>query len=434
MEGSFMAKINTFIAAYTDILQELDIPAGNGLPPKMVIRRFLRIFKKMDDSRIQAMIDYPLEEILLLAFLAVLGNASTWADMERFGRSKQRWLKKFLRLKNGIPSHDTFRRVFSLIDTAQLQKATITFLMENLHAIKKALNIKEDGHRQICVDGKEQRGTGRNYDSDDKVRNLQTLHIYDASNEICLYSEAIDEKTNEIPVAQEALKSMDLKGCIVTFDALHTQKDTIAVIRGQKGDYVGGLKGNQSGLLEEAAAYFNEKELLESYKDNGDFYETTEKAHGKFEHRAYYLVRPAKRKIIKEWIGMKAFICSIKTTKDKYGTKKEEIRYYIASVDDIELCARAIRGHWSVENKLHWHLDYSLNEDENTTMDKTAFHNYSLINKMVLSLCKLAKPITGSPSIRTLRKEFGWGFEDSLSILLSSFDEEQIRKALEAVK
>lgn len=428
-----MAKINRFISTYTDVLKGLDIPVGQGLPPGTVIHRFLRIFQKIDDSRIQAMIDYPLEEIILIAFLAVLGNASTWTDMERFGKKKQRWLKKFLRLKNGIPSHDTFRRVFSLIDTAQLQKAVVAFLMDNLYAIKKALGVKEDGHRQICVDGKEQRGTGRNYDSDDKIRNLQTLHIYDASNEICLYSEAIDEKTNEIPVAQKALKNMDLKGCIVTFDALHTQKDTIAIIRDRKGDYVGGLKGNQSGLLEEAAAYFSEKELRDYYKDRGDFYETTEKAHGKYERRSYYLVRPTKRKIIKEWKGLKAFICFIKTTEDKKGNKKHEVRYYIASTDDIELCALAIRGHWCVENNLHWHLDYSLGEDDNTTMDKTAFNNYSLINKMVLSLCKLAKPVTGSPSVRTLRKEFGWEFEDSLSILLSAFDEEQIRNALDSV-
>lgn len=429
-----MAKINKFIAAYTDALEELDIPVGETLPPKTVIRRFLKIFKKIDDVRIKAMTDYPIEEILLIAFLAVLGNASTWTDMERFGRKKQGWLRKFLRLKNGIPSHDTFRRVFSLIDTAQLQEATVAFLMENLYAIKKALNIKEAGYRQICVDGKEQRGTGRNYGSDDKVHNLQTLHIYDASNEICLYSEAIGEKTNEIPVAQEALKNMNLKGCIVTFDALHTQKKTIAVIHDRKGDYVGGLKGNQSGFLEEAAAYFNEKELLDYYKDRGDFYETIEKAHGKFERRSFYLVRPTKRKIIKEWKNLKAFICFIKTTEDKNGSRKEEIRYYIASIDDVELCAQAIRGHWGVENNLHWHLDYSLGEDDNTTMDKTAFHNYSLINKMVLSLCKLAKPVIGSPSIRVLRKEFGWGFEESLSILLSSFDEKQIQNALESVK
>lgn len=227
---------------------------------------------------------------------------------------------------------------------------------------------------------------------------------------------------------------MGLKGCIVTFDALHTQKDTIAIICGQKGDYVGGLKGNQSRLLEEAAAYFNEEELPDYYRDRVDFCETMEKAHGKLEQRSYYLVRPTKRKIIKEWKGLKAFICFIKKTTDKHGKQTKEIRYYISSTDDIELCAAAIRGHWGVENKLHWHLDYSLYEDYNTTMDKTAFNNYSLINKMVLSLCKLAKPVIGSPSIRSLRKEFGWGFEECLSLLLSGFDGEHIRNAMESVK
>ena len=430
-----MAKLNRFIAAYTDTLQKMEIHAGGGLPPKTVIRRFVRVFKQIDDVRIEAMTDYPLEEILLIAFLAVLGNASTWTEIQKFGECKKRWLKKFIRLKNGIPSHDTFRRVFSLIDPVLLQKATIEFLMENLHAIRKALGLKEDGFRHICIDGKEQRGTGRNAGPDgDQVRNLQTLHVYDASNEICLYSEAIDQKTNEIPVAQNVLKNMSLKGCIVTFDALHTQKDTVAIIQDKKGDYVGGLKGNQSGLLEEASDYFGEKELLDYYKEKGDFYETQEKSHGKFEIRRFYLVRPAKRKIVNDWKGLKAFVCYEKSSTDKKGNRQKETRYYIASVDDVRLCAEAIRGHWAVENSLHWHLDSSFDEDDNTTMDKTAFHNYSLLNKMALSLCKMAKPITGSPSLRSLRKEFGWNFEEYLSILLSSFDEKQIRTALENTK
>ncbi len=139
-------------------------------------------------------------------------------------KKKERWLKKFLKLKNGIPSHDTVRRVFSLIDTTQLQEVTIALLLDNMQAIKRALNIKDSGYRQLCVDGKEQRGTGRNYGNEDKVKNLQTLHIYDTSNSICIYSQSIDSKTNEIPVAQKALENMSLKGCIVSFDAMHMQK------------------------------------------------------------------------------------------------------------------------------------------------------------------------------------------------------------------
>ncbi|KAK9670922.1 DDE Tnp1-associated [Popillia japonica] len=430
-----MAKINHFIIEYTDSINQVGVPTGNGMPPKVVIRRFLRMFRQVDDIRIQAMIDYPLEEIILIAFLAVLGNASNWAEMERFGKQKERWLKKFINLKNGIPSHDTFRRVFSLIDTKQLQDVTIAFLLKNLHEIKRALNIKDDGYRQICVDGKEQRGTGRKYQYEDKVRNLQTLHVYDASNALCLYSQPINEKTNEIPVAQDILKEMNLKDCIVSFDALHMQKNTVAIIRDQKGHYIGGLKTNQGNLYEEAFDYFKEEELLSFYRQKGNYYETIEKAHGQIEKRTFYLVKAMKRKVTKAWKGLKSFICYVKEVENlNNNAKKTEIRYYATSLEEVELCAQAIRGHWAVENNLHWHLDYSLNEDDNTTMDKTAFHNYSLINKMVLSLCKLAKPIIGSPSIRTLRKELGWGYEECVAMILSSFDAAALKSSLEIVK
>ena len=430
-----MAKINHFLLSYSDTFKELDIELQDTAPPKTVIHRFVRIFKDISDTRVEGMIDYPLVEIILIVFLAVLGNASTWIEIEDFGLAKQRWLKKFIKLKNGIPSHDTFRRVFALIDTEELQSATVNFLLDNIYAIKKSLPSVPDNYRHLCVDGKEQRGTGRKYDTDEKIRNLQTLHIYDASNEICLYSEAINEKTNEIPVAQKALRSMSLKGCIVTFDALHTQKETVSIIKEQKGDYVGGLKGNQAGLLEEAEAYFNEEDLLEYYKDKGDYYETMEKAHGKIEIRKYYLVRPTKRKIIKEWKGLKAFVFFLKISENpKTGKKNIENRYYAASVDDIELCAEAIRGHWSVENKLHWHLDYSMGEDDNTTMDKNAFHNLSLINKMVLSLTKMVKTVCGISSVRAQRKIFGWAYEDTLSILLNCFDTKLIEEAMRSAK
>lgn len=243
-----MAKINHFIAEYKDSIAMLPDKIKSSAPPKIVMRRFIRIFKEVDNARIQGMIGYPLSEILILAFIAVLGGASTWVDMEVFSGRYLRFLKKLLKLEHGIPSHDTFRRVFSLIDTEQLPQATVAFLLENITAIKKVLKIKDDGYRQICIDGKKQRGTGRKYNYDEKIRNLQTLHVYDASNEICLISKAIEEKTNEIPVAQDALKNMGLNGSIVTFDALHTQQETIRFIVEKKGDYVGGLKGNQ-GIL-----------------------------------------------------------------------------------------------------------------------------------------------------------------------------------------
>jgi len=293
----------------------------------------------------------------------------------------------------------------------------------------------KDNYRLICVDGKEQCSTGRKGTYNGDIRNLQTLHVFDASNEICIHSEAIDTKTNEIPIAQQILTKMQLNGCIVTFDALHMQKETVAIIRSSKGNYVGGLKGNQAGLMEEAADYFGESDLLSFYKEKGDYHQTLDKAHGQSELREYYLVRPTKRAVISEWSGLKAFICCIKTMTDIHtGDKKCETHYYAASIDDVELCAQAIRGHWGVENKLHWHLDYTMREDENTTMDKNAFNNLSLINKMVLSLFKLVKPLVKTPSMRVLRKQFGWDIEGYLSVLLNCFDNATIADAMLSIK
>jgi hypothetical protein len=132
-----MAQINRFIVAYKDALITNGLPSAGGAPSKIVLRRFLKLFRNVDDSRLNGMINYPLEEIILITFLAILGNASTWVEIATFGEKKKRWLKQFMKLDNGIPSHDTFRRVFSLIDTDQLQEATISFLLENLAAIKK---------------------------------------------------------------------------------------------------------------------------------------------------------------------------------------------------------------------------------------------------------------------------------------------------------
>lgn len=424
-----MARINHVIMEYADILSQAGLPADTR-PPKAVVRRFLRVFSSVADRRVDSMTDYPLTEILLITFLAVLANASTWTEISRFGEEKKRWLRKFLRLKNGIPSHDTFRRVFSLIDGDTLQKATVSFLVENMAALRRCMGVRDDGYRLVCVDGKEERGTGRKYGTAEAVRNLQTLHIYDATNSICLCSCPIETKTNEIPVAQDALKALDLRRTIVTFDALHTQKLTVAVITGQKGDYVGGLKGNQEGLLEAASSVFTDPKKEQIKKKGADFYETTEKSHSQVETRRFYRVPASCGK--EEWAGMKSFICYEKHIFNIItGQEQTECRFYISSLQDVALTAQAIRGHWAVENNLHWHLDYSFSEDGQTTMDKQAFQNLSLINKLVLSLCKLAQPLM-KDSIRTIRLRFSWNLEDNLAILLNAFDTDAIKKCLES--
>lgn len=429
-----MAKICRPIAEYKDIILSAGITLDDYKPPKKVMKRFIRLLKNVEDKRIESMTAYPLHEILLIAFLAVLANASGWNEISRFGTLKKKWLQKFLKLENGIPSHDTFRRVFSLINPEQLEKATVFFLTENMEKIKKSLNISQGSKRLLCVDGKEQKGTGRKYGTDTEIRNLQTLHVYDASNGICLCSKPIDSKTNEIPTAQEVLKDMQLKDAIISFDAMHTQKKTIAIIAENKGDYVGALKGNHEVFESEVKDYFSQECKRKIREKGTNYYETWDKSHSQLETRRFYFTSSIRWfEDRKEWKKLKGFICYEKSVYDIIrGKESKEIRYYITSLTDVQLCAEAIRGHWSVENQLHWHLDYNFYEDDNTTTDKYAFNNLSILNKMVLSLFKLAQPLMNNISIRQIRKSFSWATQDSLSLLLNAFDEETLRKALES--
>jgi len=427
-----MGKICNFIAQYKDIIIKAGVIPGDYSPPKKTVKRFLRLFKTLDDSRVANMVTYPLCEIALIAFMAILANASSWAEMEDFGKTKIKWLRKFLKLECGIPSHDTFRRVFALIDPMQMEMVTVHFLLENMDRIKKSLKIQDVGYRLICVDGKEEKGTGRKYGTQEEIRNLQTLHVFDASSEICLFSRSIDKKTNEIPVAQDVLKILQLKGCIVSFDAMHTQKETIRTIVSKGGDYVGALKGNQGILSELAESSFTDKLKGKIKSESKDYYSTIEKAHSQVETREFYLYKVQRRlNCTYEWQNLRNFIryekhtCNIIT-----GVENTETRYYITSLRDAELCAEAIRGHWAVENKLHWHLDYSFDEDDNTTTDKNAFNNLSMLNKLALSLFKLAQPLMKNGSIRRIKKRFSWDMEDHLSLILNSFDEDVLKKTL----
>jgi predicted transposase YbfD/YdcC len=339
------------------------------------------------------------------------------------------------------PSHDTFRRVLGLLNPEDLQAAAAGFLLKEIGQIKKTLGIAGKGLRHLIIDGKEQKGTGRKYGTSQKVSNLQTLHCYDASNGVTLASIPISEKTNEIPTAQALLKKMQLKGCVVTFDAMNTQKATIAAIAGNKGDYVGGLKGNQQTFHDEVAAYFSDSELKtfienesmpDKCRDKKKSYRTyKEKAHNRIEERHYYMTTDIGWFAdLKLWPKLKSFICYvIKTTDLATGKKTEERRYYIASLGDIELCSDAIRGHWGIENKLHWHLDVTFSEDGSRTMDKNAFNNWSILNKMALSLLKLIQPLYKS-GLKTIRKLFGWDLVEQLTAMLSLLDEETIANAM----
>ena len=323
-----MATIAKPILKIREVIKDIKFDARKERVPQAVLKRFIKCVENVSDVRMAGKVMYPLPYELLLAFLAVLASAETWPEIESFSESYKKMLNGILpKYKHiGVPAHDTFERVLGLIAPEELQKATAAYLVSELTEIKKALGIKEEGMRQFCFDGKEQKGSGRKYNTDKKIKNLQTLHCYDASNEICLASVPIDEKTNEIPTAQDLLTQMQLKNCIVTFDALNTQKDTVKIIIANKGDYVGGLKGNHHTFYDEVVLFFSEDELnaiqgksnIPSSKKQGNYFRSTiEKAHNRIEKRTYYMTTDIKWFAdLSLWAGLKSFICYIIETED----------------------------------------------------------------------------------------------------------------------
>ena len=429
-----MSKIANPVLEFADIIKTNGLECRDDLSPSnKVVKRFIRLAKQVPDVRMKGMIEYPLKEILLVAFFAVMSGAETWTQMAQFGQIREPWLRTFLKFKNGIPSHDTFRRVFSLISNDILQQLTVDFLMENMGRIKASLGIKDSGVRLVNIDGKQARGTGRTRSKEGAFPNLHTLNVYDASNGICIVMKDVEKGSNEIPAAQAALELIDVKGAIVTCDALNTQKETIALIAGKErgGDYVAPLKKNHGLVYDEIDAYFS-KEKLEEIKKTGTCYMTSlDKAHSKSERREFYLSEDIKwfdgRK---DWEKLRAFICYEKTNTDtSTGEVTEERRLFISSVKDTELCAEAIRGHWKIENILHWHLDASFGDDSDMTTDKNAYMNFSLFRRMALALCKLAQPFMKC-SIKNIRWSIGLEYKSQLGLILGTLDEDYLENAL----
>lgn len=430
-----MAKAENTILLFKEMVGTHKIElTKNGIPRKP-IRKLIRFFQSIEDVRLQGKVSYPLHEIIMVMFLAILSGATTIVEISLYGEVNKRWLERHFGVKHGIPSHDTFRRVLSLIDPSHLQTATVSFLLENIKVIKRAFQI-DTGIKQYCLDGKTARRTGRLKGTEREVKQLHTLHVYDRSDGICIVSKEAGKKTNEIPVAQEILKLLDLNGSIVSFDALNTQRGTIAVIVAQKGGYVAAIKGNQPELYQNALTTFTPSLIKRIETDSANYFEVCEKSHSRIEVRKYYLTKNvSKIAKLQDWPGLKAIAYYTLHTQDvNTGKTTFDEHYYISSVTDAELCFDIISGHWAVENQLHWHLDVNFLEDATEIIDRSAFQNFSLLNKMALSLLKLIAPLMPvTKSIRGARRSVGWN-KDLLINTFRVIDEDTLSEAMQKVK
>ncbi len=352
-------------------------------------------FNVLTDPRQKGKIDHMLLDIITISICAVICGANTWPDIYEYGQTKEYWLKTFLQLPGGIPSADTFRRVFILIDKDEFENCFINWIT----AIE---NVTEG--QVIAIDGKTNRGTR------DKASGKSPIHVVSAwasENRITLGQIKTEEKSNEITAIPELLNLLVIKGCIVTIDAMGCQKAIAEKIIDKEADYVLALKGNQGNLSKDVELFFDDARVNGFKNISADCYETIDGDHGRIEIRRCYTVSDIDWLFGKEnWKGLN-IIGMVESERHIGDEVSFEYRYYISSMNsDAKRFREAVRSHWGIENSVHWVLDVGFREDESRKRKGDSAFNFSILRHIAMNL--LRKEKTVRRGMRTKRMKAGW--------------------------
>jgi predicted transposase YbfD/YdcC len=383
---------------------------------------------EISDPRDSAYVRHELGDIIMITLLAVLSNANEWMEIEMFGKAHEKWLRRFLGLEHGIPSDDTFRIVISSLNTNYIYGIAIDFLIKKVDEIINLSNATTEPGKKPekdirPFDGKTGNGSGRKETDQPGTKPLHTLNSYSLDYGFCVTQNFVDEKTNEITAMPEILRRMDLSNSIATWDALNTQKTTVEAVIAGKGDYVGALKGNQHNFYQDVKDYFEPDVLARLREDSACYCVTKEKEHSAIVTREYYQTEDIKWLYNKEkWAGLKAIGMERKTIQKNNPNIPVSIeeRYYISSFFDIKDFSRAVRGHWGVENGLHWHLDFTFKDDKNTTMRENGAKGLQIFKKLALAILKMAQCLYPKrTSLKSIRFILAMSFEREISNIFS---------------
>jgi predicted transposase YbfD/YdcC len=352
----------------------------------------------IEDPRCAWKVEHRLIDILVIAVCAVLGEAETFEDIALYGRCKEAWLRGFLALPNGIPSHDTFRRVFTLIDPDAFERCFLGW-------VRAVFRPGEDGPRQVAIDGKTVR---RSFDRTKGRSPLHLVSAYATEGGIALAQRAAEGKGGELAVLPDLLDGLDLRGCLVSLDALACQPAIAERVVARGGDYLLALKGNRKKAHAEVKAWFaaNAFALGAPLRP---FFDAFDDSHGRLvRRRVFACPDPGVFGMLKDWPGLKA-VLAIETIRGIPGRGKvtAEIRHYLSSAAlPPEALAAAIRNHWRVENGLHWVLDVVFREDASRVRERNAARNLALLRKVALNLVRADGSLRAS--LRGKRKYAGW--------------------------
>jgi predicted transposase YbfD/YdcC len=363
----------------------------------MPTRNSIRIqdhFANLSDPRRRDVL-YPLVNVVTIAICAVICGADDFVAIAKFGRAKRKWLSQFLDLKEGIPSHDRFNAIFAAIKPAEFEACLLSWITA-LHEIT--------GGQLVAIDGKTLR---RSFDAATSKAAIHMVSAWATANHITLGQVIVEEKSNEITAIPKLLKMLEISGSLVTIDAMGCQTEIAEKILEAKADYVLAVKQNQPTLYDGVSWFFLAQREEKFAQVRVSRHETHEKAHGREETRSYYVCSvPRDLPDCRRWPGLRAIGWTINDTM-RDGKRSYEMRYYIMSRKlSAKEFAAAVRGHWSIENRLHWQLDVTFQEDQSRLRRGHADANFSILRRTALSLLKNNHTI--KVGVKNKRLNAGW--------------------------
>lgn len=411
------SKLNEISKMFSEINIKFDELSNEG------IQDMIAIIKKQNDTRYAPNVKHKMEDIILITLFAILAKCNEWTEIESFAKKKEKWLREYLELPNGIPSHDTIQRVISILDSQSLYTDTINYLIKKIDLITTKTKEKDI----LSMDGKTSNGSKRSTGINEKETVVNTMSVYSNKYGISLIQDYIEEKSNEIPMGPKLLEKLNLKNCVVTADALNTQVDTIKAILKGKADYVLPVKENQKLTYEEIKEYFDDKEFLEKAKKE-NYKQTIEKEHNGIVTREYYLTNDIKWMNKKEkWPGIKS-IGLARNIIEKNDKTIIEDRYYIVSFEnEIELFSKSVRSEWGVENNLHAPLDIVFKEDANKTLEKNGAKNLGIIRRIALAILKFVQTYY-KKSLNLIRTDLSFDFENEIENIFKLLDVDSLKQ------